>query len=98
MSPVGATRQENIIAAPFWPFLIKSAVSILFTSDSGPAPSKAGRYIGSAGVVEGDGACTICEDAKSTMSKKLASENARNHMGRYASGTRRFFKRNLVLI
>src|SRR6266545_3381508 len=45
-SPVVATRQQNIMAPSFWPFLSKSCVSIWLINESGPDPSTAGRKRG----------------------------------------------------
>src|SRR6266513_5815269 len=53
--PVGATRQENITAASFCPFLIRSAVSIVLMSELGAVPINAGLTSGSFGPGEGDG-------------------------------------------
>src|SRR5215211_217192 len=53
--PVGATRQENITAASFCPFLIRSAVSIVLISEFGAVPTNAGRISGNFGRGDGDG-------------------------------------------
>jgi hypothetical protein len=64
----------------------------------GPFPSKIGRYIGRLVAGEGDVTFTVCDQARSTIDNKAIRENAKARMGRYASGERRFFKRNLALI
>src|SRR5215831_20357355 len=69
--PVGATRQENITAASFCPFLIRSAASIVLISELGALPINAGRNSGSAGRGDGDGdpAFGVCDEATPAPSK-----------------------------
>src|SRR5262249_6726644 len=55
ISPVGATRQENITAASFCTVLMRSAVSIVLMSELGAAPINAGRNSGKVSRGDGDG-------------------------------------------
>src|SRR4029453_13976196 len=82
--------------ASFWPFLIKSCVSMRSIKEFGPFPSKIGRYIGRLVAGEGDAKFSFCDEARSTIDNKAIKKNANARMGRYASGERRFFKRNLA--
>ncbi len=63
----------------------------------GPLPSKIGRYIGKSPACA-DGTSVTCDQARSTIDNKAIKENANTRMGRYASGARSFFKRNLAKI
>jgi hypothetical protein len=47
---------------------------------------------------EGDATFTVCDQARSAIDNKAIKKNANARMGRYASGARRFFKRNLAKI
>src|SRR4029077_3561150 len=85
----------NMINASFCPFLIKSCVSMRSINDFGPCPSKIGRYIGSAATGP-DGVLLTCDQAGSRSDNKAIRENAKARMGKYASGARGFFKRNLA--
>src|SRR5438309_1740495 len=83
-----------MITASFWPFLIKSCVSIRLIKESGPVPTKIGRYIGRS-VVFDDGTSVTCDDAKSAIDNRARNDKPKTRMGRYASELRRFFKGNL---
>jgi hypothetical protein len=78
MLPVGATRQENITAASFCPFLIRSAVSIVLISEFGALPINAGRTSGSVGRGDGDGdrdpGFGVCADARSALSSNKPTQ------------------------
>src|SRR5450759_4730573 len=75
-----------MIAAFFWPFLIRSWVSIVFMSEVGPLPSKAGRTIGRL-LAEGDGTSTVSDDVTSAINNKVSSKDPGRRMANYASGT-----------
>ena len=82
ISPVGATRQENIIAASFCPFLIRSEVSIVLISEFGAVPIKAGRISGSFGPGEADGnpgfgVCAEARPSNNPTKQKIPSRMAR---------------------
>src|SRR5215831_7117826 len=68
--PVGATRQENITAASFCPFLISSAVSIVLISEFGAVPINAGLTSGRFGLGEADGdpGFDVCAEARPALS------------------------------
>src|SRR6266568_5305365 len=87
MLPVGATRQENITAESFWPFLIRSAVSILFISESVAVPMSAGRNSGIVGLWDGDGDAVfgVCDEARLTPSSKPIMQKIPSRMAKYAS-------------
>src|SRR5215467_6940126 len=74
--PVGATRQENITAASFWPFLIRSAVSIVLISELGAVPINAGRNSGSIELGEGEGEPGFCagDEANPTPTNKTTNK------------------------
>src|SRR5438105_5773938 len=44
MSPVGDTRQENMTAPSFCPFLINSAASMVLITDFGPDPIRSEEH------------------------------------------------------
>src|SRR5438477_4359899 len=94
-SPFFFTEQMNATCASFWPFLIKSCVSIRSIKEFGPLLSKIGRYIGKPAVCV-DGISVTCPLARWTIDKKPSSEKANERMGRYASGARRFCKGKVV--
>src|SRR5216684_2177387 len=95
-SPFFFTEQMNVICASCWPFSTRSCVSMRSINEVGPFPSKIGRYIGSAATCS-DGVTLTCDHARSTIDDNAIKENAKARMGKYASGARRFFKRNLAL-
>ena len=74
--PVGATRQENITAASFCPFFIRSAVSIVLISEFGAVPINAGRISGNDGVGdgEGDAGFGVSADARSAFSSNKPTQ------------------------
>src|SRR6266516_5983567 len=84
MSPVGATRQENITAASFWPFLIRSAVSIVFISELGAVPINVGRNSGSVGFGDGDGdpGFGVSDDVRLTPSSKPITQKIPSRMAK----------------
>jgi hypothetical protein len=84
----------NLINAFFWPFLIRYCVSMRLINEVGPVPSKTGRYIGRS-PSRAEGTSVVCADARSTIENKTNNESANARMGKYASGERGFFKRNL---
>src|SRR5215831_5586108 len=77
ISPVGATRQENITAASFWPFLMRSAVSIVLISELGAVPIKVGRNCGNVGRGDGDRDALfgLCDETTPALSSKPAKQN-----------------------
>src|SRR5215467_14227367 len=70
--PVGATRQENITAASFCPFLMRSAVSIVLMSELGAVPISAGRNSGKVGGGDGDGEALfgVCDEATAALNSQ----------------------------
>src|SRR5437870_6775794 len=68
-----------MIAASFCPCLIKPAVSIRLIKESGPVPSRAGRYIGNFAVCD-DGTST-CDQPRSTIDNKTTAEIPKMRMG-----------------
>src|SRR5436190_14731545 len=84
MSPVGDTRQENMTAASFCPFLINSAASMMLINEFGPDPINAGRKSGSAGVGVGEGVGAavfcVCDDATSMPSSNQIAQQIPNRM------------------
>src|ERR1700730_12104320 len=75
-----------MIAAFLWPFLIRSCVSIVFTSEVGHRTWRTGRKIGRS-LAEGDGTLTVCDDVVSTINNKAISRDPGRRMANYASGT-----------
>jgi len=57
-------------------------VSILFISESGPVPSRAGRNSGSAGVAVGDAAFFVCDDARPAVSSKPIAQKIPSRMAK----------------
>ena len=94
-SPVFLTAHMNMIRASFWPFLIKPCSSMRLINALGPCPSSAGRNIGSSAACA-DGVALSCDQTRSTIDNKAIRENANARMGKYASGARCFFKRNVA--
>src|SRR5437868_6080827 len=80
-----------MINASFWPFLIKSCVSMRSINDFGPCPSKIGRYIGSAAICP-DGVLLTCDQARSTIDTRTIRKSAKARMGTYASGAASVFQ------
>src|SRR5439155_24559307 len=88
MSPVGDTRQENMTAASFCPFLINSAASMVLITEFGPDPINAGRNSGNAGVgVDvgagvgvGDAVFCVCDDASSMPSSNPIAQQIPNRI------------------
>ena len=87
------TEQENMIAASFCPFRMRSAVSMRLIKASGPVPSKIGRYIGNFAVCD-DGTST-CDHTGSII--KTTARIARTRMGRYATETQKIFNRKYAV-
>src|SRR5206468_9836751 len=84
MSPVGDTRQENMTAPSFCPFLINSAASMVLITEFGPDPINAGRNSGNAGVSVGagvgDAVFCVCDDASSMPSSNQIAQQIPNRM------------------
>src|SRR5438132_6064241 len=86
MSPVGDTRQENMTAPSFCPFLINSAASMVLITEFGPDPINAGRNSGNAGVGVGVGAGVgdavfcVCDDASSMPSSNQIAQQIPNRI------------------
>src|SRR5438093_5386831 len=86
MSPVGDTRQENMKAPSFWPFLINSAASMMLINEFGPDSINAGRNSGNAGVGVGvgvgvgDAVFCVCNDASSMPSSNQIAQQIPNRI------------------
>src|SRR2546429_9480779 len=84
MSPVGDTRQENMTAPSFCPFLINSAASMVLITEFGPDPINAGRNSGNAGVGVGvgvgDAVFCVCDDASSMPSSNQIAQQIPNRI------------------
>src|SRR6202040_3664211 len=83
-SPLFLTEQMNKINASFWPFFMRSCVSMRLIRASGPVPIKIGRYTGKSFVCA-EGTSVTCDQARTTNDKTASSENAKRRMGKYAS-------------
>src|SRR5207249_10810916 len=93
MSPVGDTRQENMTAPSFCPFLINSAASMVLITEFGPYPINAGRNSGNAvvgvgvgaGVGVGDAVFCVLDDASSMPRCNLIAQQITNRIAEKAS-------------
>src|SRR6516225_10226308 len=82
--PVGATRQENITAPSFCPFLIRFAVSIVLIREFGAVPINAGLTSGRFGVGEADGDLGFgaCAKARLALSNKPTKKKIPSRMAK----------------
>src|SRR6266446_10827511 len=103
--PSFLTAHRNLISASFWPLLINSCSSMRLINALGPCPINTGRNIGSPdAVTDGvvlacpDGVAVPCDQATPTIDNKASRQNPNTRMATYASGARRFFKRDLPKI
>src|SRR5437870_3792515 len=87
-------------AASFWPFLRRSAVSIVLINELGAVPIKAGRNSGSVepGDGEGDRDFGVCDEARPAPTSEATNKRIPTRMGTLASKTRRLCKRNGLVI
>lgn len=72
------------MAASFWPFLMRSAVSMVFISELGAVPTSAGRNSGSVDCGEGDGDLDfgVCGETEFAPSRKQKSQRSPIRMGK----------------
>src|SRR2546427_12144699 len=94
--PSFLTAHMNMISASFWPFPTTSRSSMRLINALGPCPINTGRNVGSSAACAAGGALP-CDQTRSTIDNKAIRADANTRMGKYASGTRRFFKRDLVV-